>query len=347
MKFRALKYLSAFFLPVMTAVSFTHLGWLTFLPVAFSFIVLPIIEYWVGLSEKNFSAAEEEVMRKDFVYDFILYLTVPTQVCFSVWFLWSLTHTNLSALDIVGRTFSMGLMNGVFGINIAHELGHRNTWHEKLMSKTMLATTLFLHFYIEHNRGHHRNVATPDDAATARKNESLYAFWIRTVYHSFVSAWFIVKRERVRKKQNVWSVQNEMVQYLLIQLFIVGCVALVFPLWILGCFLIAALLGILLLEAVNYTEHYGLLRKKINENRYEDVGPQHSWNSDYIIGRVVLFELTRHSDHHYDPSKPYQILDSLNHSSQLPAGYPAMILLSLVPPAWFRVMNKRLPKEAS
>lgn len=347
MKFRALKYLAVFAIPVTMAISFTSVGWLTFLPVLFGFAFVPAIEFLSGLNAKNLSQAESEMVRKDWLYDVLIYLTVPTQVFFAIWFLSSVGEEYLTTADIVGRTLSMGLMNGVFGVNIAHELGHRNTWHEKLMSKVMLSSTLFLHFYIEHNRGHHRNVATPDDPATARKNENLYAFWFRTVPFSFLSAWNIVKKERTRKKQAVWSLNNEMIQYLIIQLMMVLAIAFFFSSQVLICFLLAALMGILLLETVNYIEHYGLLRNKLNANRYEDVLPVHSWNSDFIVGRIVLFELTRHSDHHYEPSKPYQTLDSMKHSSQLPAGYPAMMLLSLLPPAWFVVMNKRLPKDAS
>lgn len=237
----------------------------------------------------------------------------------------------------------MGIMCGVFGINIAHELGHRNSTGEKILSKIMLCTSLYMHFYIEHNRGHHRNVGTKEDPATALKNESVYTFWMRSLPLSFLSAWNIVKKERSRKKLKTWSLGNEMIQYLLVEFLLCAVIGFYFGMNAMFFFLIAAFIGMLLLETVNYIEHYGLYRKKVSEFRYEDVEPKHSWNSDYIIGRIFLFELTRHSDHHWEPSKHYQLLDSMPKASQLPAGYPAMMLLSLVPPMWFRVMNPRLP----
>ncbi|MFN0031852.1 MAG: alkane 1-monooxygenase [Flavobacteriales bacterium] len=343
MRWRVLKYAAVFVLPLFTVVSFSTSGWLTYSPLLFGFVLLPLLEFAAGKSELNLKEVETELVRTDTLYNVLIYLTIPTQIFFTLWFVIDAADNAATASELVGRTLAMGLMNGVFGVNIAHELGHRNTMHERLMAKVMLASTLFLHFFIEHNRGHHRNVCTPLDPASARRNESLYAFWMRTVCYSFLSAWSIVKKERERRNQNVWSLSNEMIQYLLLQILIVLLVAFTCSSVVLVCFLLAALIGWLLLETVNYIEHYGLERKKLNEHRYEDVRPLHSWNSDYIIGRVVLFELTRHSDHHYNPEKPYQTLHSLEHSSQLPAGYPAMMLLALLPQAWFHVMNKRLP----
>lgn len=344
MRIRILKYTAAFILPLLTWLGFSAGDWLTFVPLIFGFVMVPLLDAWMGENTTNIAEAERELVRKDRLYDIVIYLTVPTQVFFAVYFLQHITYDELTTTELIGCTLSMGLMNGVFGVNVAHELGHRNTLMEKLMAKTMLSSTLFLHFYIEHNRGHHRNVGTPQDPASARRGENLYAFWFRTVRHSFLSAWRIVAKERERKKRAVWSLGNEMIQYLILEVLIVAAVFYLFGMQTGLLFLASALMGILLLETVNYIEHYGLSRKMINTHRYEDVNPIHSWNSDHIMGRLVLFELTRHSDHHYDPSKPYQILDSLPPSSQLPTGYPGMMLLSLLPPLWFRVMNPRLPE---
>jgi alkane 1-monooxygenase len=273
----------------------------------------------------------------------MLYLTVPVQWLMLLWFFFIIWNQDNETIDIVGWIIGMGLMCGVYGINIAHELGHRNTVHEKILAKTMLCSSLYLHFYVEHNRGHHRNVGTPEDAASAKLGESIYSFWLRTVTGSFISAWNIVRKERERKKTSTWSLRNEMIQYLLLELVVCGLVAYFFGWLVLIYFILVSLIGILLLESVNYIEHYGLRRQKINEFRYEDVQPWHSWNSDYIVGRLILFELTRHSDHHWDPSKPYQVLNAMPKEKELPAGYPAMIILALVPPLWFAVMNKRVP----
>jgi alkane 1-monooxygenase len=341
---RALKYLAAFSLPVFVVISFISHGWLTYLPLLYAFVFLPAMEYFIGEDNSNLNELQREMVRKDKVFDALLYLTVPTQILCLTWFLFDIKNGQNTGFDLGGKITAMGIMCGVFGINIAHELGHRTTNWEQFLAKIMLSTSLYMHFFIEHNRGHHRNVGTPEDAATARRNEMVYTFWFRTIVYSFLSAWNIVKKERQRKKLAVWSFGNEMIRYLTLEIVLSVAIGFAFGFMALCAFFCAALIGILLLEMVNYVEHYGLFRKKVSEFRYQDVEPQHSWNSDYILGRVVLFELTRHSDHHWEPSKKYPLLDTLPNASQLPAGYPAMILLSLIPPFWFKVMNPRLDR---
>jgi alkane 1-monooxygenase len=318
-------------------------GWLCFLPLIYGFGVIPLLDQIVGPKAANLTALEHDSAEANRLYDVIIYLSVPVQLLMVGWFLIELQHP-LSTADLVGRITAMGMMCGVLGINVAHELGHRPKALERFMAKMLLATSLYMHFYIEHNKGHHRNVGTADDGATARRNEVLYMFWFRTIIRSFRSAWQITEKELRRKKQNVWSLKNEMLVMLLVQALLCSTIAVLFSTFTLLCFLSAAFMGVLLLETVNYIEHYGLYRNKVNEYRYEDVEPEHSWNSDHVLGRWVLFELTRHSDHHYEPSKHYQLLDSMKGASQLPAGYPAMMVLSLFPPLWFSVMNSRLPK---
>lgn len=343
MRIKVWKYAAVFLLPLVTWISFYLDGWFSFIPLIFAFGIIPFADFIAGENPHNLSEAEKELAATDVVYDWLVYATVPIQVITLIVFFHEIHAEQNQLHELVGKTLGMGIMCGVTGINVAHELGHRTTVHERFLAKILLSTSLFLHFYIEHNRGHHRNVGTPQDPASARKNESIYRFWLRVFPGSFLSAWNIVRKERERKKLKVWSPGNEMISYVLIEVAISLSVFFIFGTVTLLCFLFAALIGMLLLETVNYIEHYGLVRKRVNEFRYEDVAPVHSWNSDFLIGRLVLFELTRHSDHHYEPSKHYQLLESMNGASQLPAGYPAMMLLALFPPLWFRIMNRRLP----
>jgi alkane 1-monooxygenase len=340
---RPLKYLMAYSLPVTVAISFLSEGWLCFLPLLYGFGFIPVMDQLVGAKAGNLTDAEHENAQQDFLYDLVIYMAVPVQLIMLVWFLFEV-QAPMTTSDLVGKITAMGMMCGVVGINVAHELGHRPKAYERGMAKVLLCTSMYMHFYIEHNKGHHRNVGTSVDGATARRNESLYAFWFRTIIRSFRSAWQITEKELRRKKHSVWSLNNEMLVMLCVQSALCVAIVAVFSVFTLLCFLGAAFMGILLLETVNYIEHYGLYRNKVNEFRYEDVEPEHSWNSDHALGRLVLFELTRHSDHHYEPAKHYQLLDSMKGASQLPAGYPAMMLLSLFPPVWFAVMNRRLPK---
>jgi alkane 1-monooxygenase len=339
---RSFKYLTAWILPVLTYFSFTGTGWITFLPIIFAFAFIPIIDHCVGLNGSNLEGEARNDVASSVAFDVVLQLTVLIQVVCTLFFFYALQDESLTAMEVVGRVLSMGLMNGVFGINVAHELGHRTDRYHQFLAKIMLSTTLFLHFYVEHNRGHHRNVSTPEDPATARLNENIYSFLLRTLPGSYVSAWQIVAKELERKRISFWSLRNEMIQYTLVHLGTLLFIFLLFGGWIMVFFLSAAFFGIILLETVNYIEHYGLVRKKVSDHRYEDVQVWHSWNSDFVVGRLLLFELTRHSDHHWQPNKPYELLDSIEKSLQMPTGYPAMMLLSYLPPAWFKVMNKRI-----
>lgn len=337
-----LKYTAAFILPLLTIVSFLSEGVAAFSPLFFAFVCVPIIDQLLGENKYNLSSSEVEKAKSSKLFDWMLYGAVISHLFLFVWFIFFLNFWNSDSITNIGHVISMGLMCGVFGINVAHELGHRADKFHQFLSKVMLTTSLYNHFFIEHNRGHHRNVGTYDDPATARKGESLYVFWFRSVFTGWISAWKIVAKERQRKKLNVISFQNEMLQLQLVQVLLMVGIAFSQGWWGALNVGVAGAIGIILLETVDYIEHYGLERKIVSEHRLEDVHPIHSWNADFVLGRLVLFELTRHSDHHTTPSKHYQLLDSKEEASTLPAGYPAMMLLAMMPPAWFAVMNKRI-----
>lgn len=344
MKLRYLKYLLALTLPALATVSFLTHGWLTLLPLAYFYGAVPLFELLVPPDPKNLDDAEAEMRRVDPIYDYLLYLIVPIQFGFLFWYLVVMSQPDLDWVTIVGRVTAMGLMCGSFGINVAHELGHRSTKHEQWMSKALLLTSLYMHFFIEHNRGHHRNVATPDDPATARKGEWLPTFLFRSTVYSYLSAWKIELTSLHRKGIHPLSLKNEMLRFLIIQVALVCGIGWLFSPTTMMYFLVAAGIGIFLLETVNYVEHYGLVRHEVSPGKYERTMPQHSWNSDHILGRLMLFELSRHSDHHFIASKKYQVLEHYDDSPQMPTGYPGMIVLACVPPLWFLVMNPRVER---
>ena len=359
---RALKYLLAYSLPFTVAISFLNDGWLTFIPLIYAFGFIPGIELLLKADPHNLNQIEKEVRREDRLYDWLLYLLVPLQYFFLFWFLVVITDTN-SSLEFWGRSSAMGILCGVIGINVGHELGHRHSKREQLLAKLLLFSSLYGHFFVEHNYGHHKKVATAEDPATARKNEMLYFFWIRSIFFSYWDAWKIqgdfvksyLRQAQKAQPQIPTSVhwfkvhfiqwRNEMLNIHLAQAALLGLILYAFGWLGLLTFITAAFLGIILLETVNYIEHYGLKRAKISPRRYETANPQHSWNSDHLIGRMVLFELSRHSDHHAHPHKKYQLLEHFDESPQLPTGYPGMMLLASIPPLWFAVMNSRIPKS--
>ena len=225
------------------------------------------------------------------------------------------------------------------GINVGHELGHRRSLFARTCSKLLYLPCQYMHFYIEHNFGHHINVATPEDPATARYKQNLYSFWITSVVRTYISAWKIQLRLLKVSKRNFFSIKNDMIFYTLFQLLFIALIYYYFGLYITLLSILMSVISFLFLETINYVEHYGLLRKKESNGRYERVKPNHSWNSNHTIGRIVLYELTRHSDHHFKSSKKYQLLESLDDCPHLPYGYPTSILLSLIPPIWFSIMN--------
>jgi alkane 1-monooxygenase len=236
------------------------------------------------------------------------------------------------------------------GINVAHELGHKKSYLARFHAKLNLMTTCYMHFYIEHNRGHHVHVATPLDPATSKKNQTFYAFWLQTVIGSFKSAWKIEKERLAKKNIPFFNIiENEILKAIILPLLWITCMTIILSFWV-GSFVYIvplfffsqSFLAFSSLEAVNYIEHYGMLRKEIAPNKYERVNPLHSWNSNHFISNLMLFQLQRHSDHHAYASRPYQVLRHFEESPQLPFGYPVMIIMALIPPLWFKVMNKRL-----
>ena len=344
MSIRFLKYGSVWISIGIIMTSLVLGGKWVFVAPLYVFGLIPLIELFFGGSEENMTKVEEEVAKKDWKFDFVVWSVVPLQFALCFFFFNRLDDNSLAIWEKIGMMFALGIACGVLGINVAHELGHRNTWYEQLMSKMLLSTSLYMHFFIEHNRGHHKNVSTDEDPASSRYGEVIYAFYFRSVINSWLSAWHI-EGERLKKaNQSFWSIHNEMLIYQIIQISMLVAIALIWSWHVMLYFIGAATIGFLLLETVNYIEHYGLRRKKVDGEYYEKVMPVHSWNSNHPIGRIMLFELTRHSDHHYMANRKYQVLRHFDYSPQMPTGYPGMMVLALFPPLWFKVMHKQIDK---
>ncbi len=340
---RAWKYYSAFAFVPLNALAFQIGGLWTFAFPLVIFGVLPAIELALPPDPGNLDAAAESLARSTRLYDAALYLVAPAQWSLLLLFLSRLSGGEWGILSMVGAVWTMGLCCGIFGINVAHELGHRHKPFERFLSKTLLVTSLYLHFFIEHNRGHHVRIATDEDPASARFGESLYRFWARSMVGGWLSAWEL-ERRRLEKKGRRWlGWENQMLRFQVVQVSLVGAVWGFSGLRATLGFLAAALLGGLLLETVNYIEHYGLRRRRLEDGRWERVSADHSWNSDHQLGRLLLFELTRHSDHHLHAGRKYQVLRHLEHAPQMPTGYPGMMTLALLPPLWFRVVHPLIP----
>ena len=335
------KYFTVYLLPLLALMSFYLEGYKTFITLFVFLGIIPFVELFTKPVNSNLKKEIALREKKVKLYDWILYLVVPIQYSVLIIFLFNIKETPFLSLSYFGKITSMGLCCGILGINVGHELGHRNHRFYQLLGEILLLSSLNTHFLPYHNAGHHYLVATKKDPATARKNESIYAFWIRSHFSSYFLAWTLENKRMKRIKRNRFGTGNRMIFYGISNLVLVGIIFVIFGTTALLAFLAAALMGILLLESINYIEHYGLLRKK-NGDRHERVQPKHSWNSNHPIGRYALFNLSRHSDHHKNGSKKYQLLNSYPESPQLPTGYPGMVLLALIPPLWKWYMNKKI-----
>ena len=319
-------------IPLSTYISLTRSGVYTYIAPIVTFIGLPFFEFIFATDKYNLTDKEEKEALNTFFYDLMVYLMLPFQYLLILVFCYQLSTNTYQPYEVIGMIISLGISCGVLGINVGHELGHRNKKFEQRFAKLLLASSLYSHFFVEHNKGHHRHVSTPHDPASAKTGETIFTFWPKSIYGSLISALKFEKSKPIHK--------NEVVIWKIFEVALISSISFIFSLEIALYVFIAAIFGILLLETVNYIEHYGLQRKIQPSGRYEKVQPIHSWNSDHILSRFVLFDLSRHSDHHANASRKYQILRTHNEAPQLPSGYPSMILLALVPPLWFKTMDR-------
>ncbi len=343
-------FFTAFIIPALVITGYYMGGYWNYLAIVFSFLIIPAIDQWLGIDTSNVPADEARAKGEEFFYRFVTYCWAYFQMAFLVWGAIVVTQGRLAnAVEWVGFVLSFALVTGGIGITVAHELGHKKTELERFYGKALLMTVCYMHFYIEHNRGHHVYVATPEDPATARKHENFYSFWVRSVFGGYSHAWKLEKESLSRKGYSVISIHNEMIRFAVLPvIFCVVLTALASSVagritWEVPAFFFTqSFIAFTLLELVNYVEHYGISRKEISPGRYERVNPLHSWNASHLLSNFFLFQLQRHSDHHAYAHKRYQVLNHYDESPQLPFGYPTMIMIAMVPPLWFALMDKRL-----
>ena len=338
-----MKYLLSYSIPVIGMIGIYFGGFWTYAALLFAFVVIPLLELVLPIDERNYDTKTILKRLHAKFFDYLLLLNVPVVYGAMLFSLYRITEYQLQLYEIIGMTLSLGIILGANGINVAHELGHRKTMFEKVMGKILLIPSHYTHFFIEHNHGHHLHVSTPEDPSTAKYNQNLYSFWIQTVTGTYSKAWQIQKMLNKIDNRSFLSIKNDMfwfaiiqAGYLLVIYYFFGFKGLLFAIF-------SGIVGFLLLETINYIEHYGLKRNQLASGRYERVTEKHSWNSNHVLGRIILYELTRHSDHHFKSQKKYQILEYHDVSPQMPYGYPTSMVLSFFPPLWFAVMNKRIP----
>ena len=338
-----LKYLGTYISPILALISFNFTGVLAYSGIFILYVLVPILENLIPKNSYNFSKEENNLAKEDWFYDWILYLLVPLHLYVIYIFLETISNPLLEMVDIIGYVLIMGTILGVNGINGGHELGHKIDHRLKMFLARILLTTSFQnHFITYHNGGHHRDVATPNDLTTAKKGDIFYFFALKSQIGGYFKSWRL-EAEKI-KSNGGNQLLNPMIIHTIIPWSFLGIIYYFFGNEVTVLYFLAAVFGISILEAQNYFSHYGLKRKLKEDGTYERVKVEHSWNSDHVIGRVILFELTRHSDHHFSGAKPYQILKSKDESPMLPFGYPAMLILSYFPFLFKPIMERQLAK---
>jgi alkane 1-monooxygenase len=335
-------FLLALTLPLMVVAGVLLGGAWNYLAIVFSYAALPLLDLWSGHERFRPGRDEIAVLEKDPWYRAILYLGVAMHFALLVFGAWVVTHVAMTWWALTGFILSVGTSSGSIGIVIAHELGHHvNKW-DRLLSRVLLVSVCYMHFYVEHNRGHHSHVATPEDAASARYGENLYMFLPRTLVGSWVHAWQLEEQRLAKSGAGVWSLRNPMLWCIIWPLLLATVLGLAFGTAAIWYFFLQAAIAVVLLEAVNYIEHYGLERRLLADGSREKVSVVHSWNSSQRLSGYFLFNLTRHSHHHIQAQRHYQALAHEDESPQMPAGYAGMLVLAFLPPVWERVMHPRL-----
>lgn len=342
-------FFTAFIIPTLTILGFYLGGGWNYLTVVFVFFLIPLADFVIGEDPENMEESEARIIAEKFYYRLITYIWAIFQLLFLCWGVWVISTTAMPLFEWIGFVFSFALVTGGIGITVAHELGHKKSKIERFYARLILMTVSYMHFYIEHNKGHHVYVATPRDPATSRKGEHFYAFWLRSVIGGYRSAWKLESSRLERKGKAFWCLSNEMIWYTVLPFLFCALLTAIASLWqgvfvwqVPVFFFVQSFLAFSLLEIVNYIEHYGIVRKEISPGKYERVNPMHSWNSNHRLSNFFLFQLQRHSDHHANAIKRYQVLKHYEESPQLPSGYPAMIMMASIPPLWFKWMNPKL-----
>ena len=321
-------------LPVQTVAGYLiEFNWLSVLIV---FLMIPVFDVFLGRDSSNPGRDEMNKLQNDRFFLLWPLLWIPIQLFLLIAGGYIFVFESIPVYEKIGLLISVSLVTGS-GIIIAHEFGHRKSKWERSAAKILLGMVNYLHFYIEHNKGHHQMAATPDDPSSARLGENFYSFWVRSVSGSYMNAWAI-ENKRIKSKNLPWY-RNQMTWFSIIPFFLTA-VAFIFGGWqAVVYFLTQSFLAFSMLELINYIEHYGLTRKELSPGRFEKFSERHSWNANQRLSNIYQIHLERHSDHHANPDLRYQCLSHLEDSPQLPSGYGAMFPLALIPPLWFRKID--------
>ncbi len=337
-------YLILLLLPCLVPLGYYLGDWWNFITPLCCFAAYPVANLFFTSSEKQ---AHDKDIYSSSKNNKAIFLFVPVLILLTAWSIYIAGTKTNNIVSFTGLALSVGLINGIIGFTLAHEFIHRFKKFELFAGYLLLLQNNYMHYGIEHVYGHHIYACTPKDPHTAREGESLYAFLPRAIAGTFVNAWKIETRRLSRRISKNKLIHNRIIYFLALQFCLMLCVFLMLNLSALLFFIIQNAVSILLLHVINYLQHYGLIRQKNSTGSYEKMNEHHAWRTGRKNTSLNLFQLENHADHHMHPHKSFEKLERKENSPEHPAGYSFMVLLALVPPLWFRMMNKRIPSPVS
>ncbi len=314
--------------------------WTLWIPLLLIYTLVPLLDFWLGEDERNPPEQIVPQLEDDRYYRYLTFAAVPMFFITLITVAWFVGTHDVGWSGFAALVITTGVVNGM-AINTGHELGHKKPRLEKNLAKMVLAVPVYPHFNVEHNAGHHVQVATPEDSASSRFGESIYRFARREIPGGIRRGWQLEKRRLAQLGRKPWSISNNILQSLAMSVALYGLLAGFFGWFALAFLLLQAPIAWFQLTGANYVEHYGLLREKLPDGRYETCQPRHSWNANHVASNILLFHLQRHSDHHYHASRRYQSLRHFDDAPQLPSGYVGMLLLADVPILWHKVIDPK------
>ena len=334
-------YAGLLLMPILVCSGYWLGGWWNFITPGVCFIIHPLINIMLKEKKGNHNSYHHKSSYPVIAYRLVALLYVPVLLALTAWAVYKIGGSEKNAIQFTGLALSVGIVNGVIGFTLAHEFIHRYNRIEKTAGYLLLLNNCYMHYGIEHVWGHHVYACTPKDPHTAKTGESLYRYLPRAIYSTLLNAWEIEQKRSYRKKFFLSGSYNRIPLFMLLQFSL--CVAIILFAGWKAClfFLLQCFIAIILLHIVNYLQHYGLLRNVTKPGRFERMGAHHSWNSGNRLPIINLFQLDNHADHHIHPTHPYETLHPLKDSPTHPTGYSGMVLLALIPPLWFYIVNKK------
>jgi alkane 1-monooxygenase len=320
--------------------------WMLWVPLVSLYIVIPLLDHLFPNDRSNPPEQIVPQLEADPYYRALNLLTVPLHFLILITGAWFVARYDPGWSGLLGLSLMVGVIGG-FGINIGHELGHKKNPVDRMAARLVLAVSFYGHFSMEHNAGHHTEVATPEDSASARFGESIYQFALREIPGGLSRGWRLESRRLERRGFKTWSIHNGILQSYLVSVILYGGLIFAFGPAVLPYLLIQTAYAWWQLTGANYIEHYGLLRDKLADGNYERCRPQHSWNANHVASNLLTFHLERHSDHHAFAARRYQSLRHFDDVPQMPNGYFGMFLLAYVPWLWRKVMDPKVLEWAN